>query len=315
MGRGWRRHAAPSSRDRSLAPWLGPGYRFVIPYFATFDPAPMIPSPLTRASLRDDLTDLGVEAGDMVMVHAAMSRLGRLLNGPDALIGALLDAVGPSGTILAYTDWDGAYDDLLDDDGRVLPQWRVHIPPFDPAASRAIRDNGVLAEFIRTTPAARRSGNPGASVAAIGARADWLTRDHPLDYGYGAGSPFAKLVEARGKVLMAGAPLDTMTLLHHAEHLARIPNKRLRRYEVPLLIAGNVEWRMIEEFDTSDPIVPGLADDFFGAVVREFLACRQGRQGSIGRAPSVLVDAAAICAFAVAWLERRVGAPGADPQA
>ncbi len=82
---------------------------------------------------------------------------------------------------------------------------------------------GILAEFIRTTPGARRSGNPGASVAAIGAQAEWLTADHPLDYGYGPGSPLAKLVEAGGKVLMAGAPPDTMTLLHHAEHLARIP--------------------------------------------------------------------------------------------
>ncbi len=70
----------------------------------------------TRASLRDDLKDLGVKAGDMVMVHAAVSRLGRLLNGPDALIGALLDAVGSAGTILAYTDWDGAYDELLDEE-------------------------------------------------------------------------------------------------------------------------------------------------------------------------------------------------------
>ena len=44
------------------------------------------------------------------MVHAAMRTVGRLLNGPDpligALIGALLDAVGPRGTILAYTDWE-----------------------------------------------------------------------------------------------------------------------------------------------------------------------------------------------------------------
>ena len=129
----------------------------------------------TRASLREDLECLGIRPGDMVMVHAAMSRVGRLMSGPDAFIAALRDAIGPQGTLLAYSDWDGAYDGLLDADGRVPPEWRDHIPPFDPAASRAVRDNGILAEFIRTTPGARRSGNPGASVAAIGARADWLS--------------------------------------------------------------------------------------------------------------------------------------------
>ncbi|QFU16726.1 aminoglycoside 3-N-acetyltransferase [Microvirga thermotolerans] len=259
---------------------------------------------LTRASLCADLRRLGVLPGDMVMVHAAMSRMGRLLNGPDAFIGALLDAVGPTGTILAYTDWDGAYDELLDGQGRVPPEWRDHIPPFDPERSRAIRDNGVLAEFIRTTPGAKRSGNPGASVAAVGARADWLTADHPLDYGYGEGSPFAKLVEAGGKVLMAGAPLDTMTLLHHAEHLARLPGKRIRRVEVPFATRAGVHWRMIEEFETAEPIVPGLADDYFASVVRSFLATGRGAQGVVGEAPSVLVEAAPICGFAVEWLER-----------
>jgi hypothetical protein len=72
-----------------------------------------------------------------------------------------------------------------------------------------------------------------------------------------------KLVEAGGTVLMVGAPLDTVTLLHHAEHLAYIPNKRLRRYEVPLAAPVGVEGRMIKEFDTSVPVVPASCCDLF----------------------------------------------------
>ncbi|MEZ2132391.1 MULTISPECIES: aminoglycoside 3-N-acetyltransferase [unclassified Sinorhizobium] len=266
----------------------------------------------TRASLRQDLCRLGVRAGDAVMVHAAMSKVGPLLNGPDALIGALLDVLSPEGTILAYTDWDAAYDELLDSNGRVPEEWRAHIPPFDPRASRATRDNGILAEFIRTTPGARRSGNPGASMAAIGALSSWFTDDHPLDYGYGEGSPLAKLVEAGGKVLMIGAPLDTMTLLHHAEHLARIPNKRLRRYEVPFATENGTIWRMIEEFDTSDPVVGGLAYDYFADIVRAFIAEGSAAQGPVGKAPSLLVDATSICAFAVEWIEWNAGVNGSS---
>ena len=263
----------------------------------------------TAASLRADLERLGVATGDVVMVHAAMSRMGRLLHGPDAFVTALREAVGETGTVMAYVDWDGDYEDLLDGHGRILPEWREKIPPFDPASSRAVRDNGILAEFIRTTPGGLRSGNPGASVAAIGANAEWLTADHPLDYGYGEGSPFAKLVGAGAKVLMAGAPLDTMTLLHHAEHLADIAGKRIKRYDVPLLRDGEVWWRMTEEFDTSDPIVEGLADDYFAEIVREFLSSGKGREGRVGDASCVLVDAVGICAFGKAWLEERFARP------
>lgn len=239
----------------------------------------------------------------MVMVHAAMSRVGRLLNGPDALIGALLDAVGRDGTVLAYTDWDARYDELLDADGRVPIEWREHIPPFDPVASRAARENGALAEFLRTFPGARRSGNPGASVAALGAKAAWITADHPLDYGYGEGSPLAKLVAAGGKVLMIGAPFDTMTLLHHAEHLARIKGKRVRRYDVPFAAASGTRWRTIEEFDTSLPVVAGLSDNYFAGIVDEFLGLGVGATGLVGAASATVAEAAAITAFAVDWLE------------
>lgn len=50
----------------------------------------------SRLTLGEDLAALGIATGDMVMVHAAMRRVGPLLNGPDALIAALLDRVGPS---------------------------------------------------------------------------------------------------------------------------------------------------------------------------------------------------------------------------
>ncbi|RYE72326.1 MAG: aminoglycoside 3-N-acetyltransferase [Hyphomicrobiales bacterium] len=253
------------------------------------------------------MSRLGLAPGDAVMVHAAVSKVGRLLDGPDTIIAALCDAVGPQGTVLAYADWEARYEDLVDDEGRVPLQWREHVPPFDPQRSRAIRDNGVLPEFLRTTPGARRSGNPGASMVALGAKADWFTDDHPLDYGYGEGSPLAKLVEAGGKVLMLGAPLDTMTLLHHAEHLADIPGKRIRRVEMPLATPTGTQWRMIEEFDTGDPVVAGLDDDYFAEIVTEFLAGGRGRQGLIGAAPSVLVEAAAITAFGLDWLASRFG--------
>lgn len=261
----------------------------------------------SRASLRDDLCRLGIRAGDTVMLHAAMSRVGPLLNGPDALSHALLDVVGPQGTMMVYTDWDSVHTDFLDREGRVLPAWRDHVPGFDPQASRAVRANGVIAEFVRTMPGAHRSGNPGASMAAIGGRAGWLTADHPQDYGYGEGSPLAKLVAGGGRVLMAGAPWDTMTLIHHADHLARMPGKRILRYEVPFAGDHGVVWRFIEEFDTSEPVLDGMPANYIEQIVTAFVAQGGGRQGLIGQAPSLLVEAQPMLDFAIGWLEAWAG--------
>lgn len=262
----------------------------------------------TRAGLREDVQRLGVRPGDTVMAHAALSKVGPMLHGPDAVIGALVDAVGRDGTVLAYTDWDARYDELLGPDGRVPKEWRPHIPPFDARTSRAARGNGALPEFLRTWPGARRSGSPGASVAALGARADELTSDHPLDYGYGEGSPLAGLVAVQGKVLLLGAPLDTITLLHHAEHLAQVPNKRVIWYEVPFAATdGTVRWRMIEEFNTAEPVVAGLDEDYFATILTAFIASGHGARGKVGAAASVLVEAPAVTAYAVRWLQEQLG--------
>lgn len=254
----------------------------------------------TRRTLAAQLTALGVRPGDAVLTHVGLRSLGPLLGGPDTLIAALGDAVGPDGTVLAYCDWQ------FDEEAAQDPTLRPQLPPFDPASSRSIRDNGAFPELVRTTPGARRSGNPGASFAALGAQAEFFTQDHSLDYGYGPRSPLGKLVAVKGKSLHLGAPLDTMTLLHHAEHLAKLPNKRVLRGEVPLLIAGATVWRQFEEFDTGQPVVDGLPADVFEQIAQAFLDAGHGSSGVVGQARAVLVDAPAMVDFAVQWLEARV---------
>ena len=132
----------------------------------------------------------------------------------------------------------------------------------------------------------------------------WLCADHSLSYGYGESSPYAKMVAAKGKVLLLGAPLDTVTLLHHAEHVARIPGKRVRRIRRKVLVGDAPRWVAIEEFDSCDPVVEGLADDYFARIAEAALAAGNGRRGTVGRADAYAFDAAALHATGVTWLER-----------
>ncbi|MDQ6826053.1 MAG: aminoglycoside 3-N-acetyltransferase [Candidatus Eremiobacteraeota bacterium] len=252
----------------------------------------------TRASLLSDFRSLGIAHGDVVMVHASMRRVGPVLGGVTTLAQALLDALGDQGTLLAYVDWECGFEPAFID-----PALADEIPIFDKRIARAVRANGILSEVVRTWPGAVRSDNPDAGIAAIGARAVWLCADHALSYGYGEGSPYAKLVAVGAKVLMLGAPLDTITFLHHAEHVAHLTGKRMRRYRRKLLVNGAPHWVEVEEFDTSDPVVNGMPDDHFEQIARAALDAGYGRRGTVGAVESYAFDAAPLHRIAVRWLE------------
>src|SRR3954462_14249462 len=134
--------------------------------------------PATRSSLGGDLTRIGVERGDAVMVHASLRAVGLVTGGANVLVQALLDSIGPDGTVLAYLDFEPFYEED-----------EVEVPVFDKRIARAARMNGLLPEVIRTWPGALRSDHPDAGMAAIGSLSSWITADHPFRYGYGDGSP------------------------------------------------------------------------------------------------------------------------------
>ncbi|PCC75179.1 aminoglycoside 3-N-acetyltransferase [Nannocystis exedens] len=255
---------------------------------------------MTREMVARDCAALGVVPGDTVMVHASLRAVGPLLGGPDALIDGILAAVGEAGTMLVYLGCPSPYDDLgrglySPEDERFIEE---HCPPFDPYLTRANREFGVLPEFFRGHPRVRCSANAGMRMAAVGARADFLTRDHGPNYGLGEGSPLARLCEIGGKVLLVGSDLDQVTLLHYAEAVAPIEGKRLAHVRVPVLQDGVRTWIEVEEFDTNNNVCD-WPDRFFGTIVERFIAAGLARSGAIGAAESHLLPARALVEFAV----------------
>ena len=260
---------------------------------------------MARERIIADLKELGVAAGDTVMLHASVGAIGWIVGGPDQIIRGVLDVLGETGTLLMYVGWDGSPYDVTIGAPELSPAIMAAWPAYDPETSRAVRSWGVLGEYLRTWPGACRSAHPDSSFVAIGAKGDELTRDHPLQYGMGEGSPLAKLCEAEGKVALLGSPLANVTLLHHAEHLANVPNKAIARYWAPVLRNGEKEWMQIEEFDTNGCLPWYGPTDLFEAIARDYLQEGRGTVGLVGAAPSYLFDAAELTAFAVEWIEER----------
>lgn len=253
----------------------------------------------TRTSLVADLARIGVKGNDVLMVHASVRSVGAVTGGVNVIVQALLDAIGPGGTLVAYVGYEPFHSEE-DTEGE------LEVPVFDKRIAHAARDHGVLHETIRTWPGALRSDHPDAGVAAIGARAEWITAEHPLQYGYGEGSPFDRILQAEGRVLMLGAPLDTISLLHFAEHKARIPGKRIRRYRRLMPGVHGPEWIDIEEFDTEYPVNDQLPADCFERIASDYLSTGRGIRGRIGSASSFLFDGPGLVQFGIEWLERAV---------
>jgi aminoglycoside 3-N-acetyltransferase len=253
---------------------------------------------ITRSLLREDIVRLGVRRGDLLMVHAGVRSVGDIVGGVNVLVQALFDAAGPEGTLAAYVDFEPFFEEHDEE-----------IPVFDKRIAHAARDHGVLHETLRNWPGALRSDHPDAGVVAIGPLAGWITAEHPFQYGYGEGSPFEKIVQAQGKVLMIGAPLDTITLLHYAEHKADIPGKRVRRYRRLMASDSGPVWMDFEEFDTTEPVNDALPADCFERIAMDYLAAGLGLRGEIGSARSFLFEAEELVDYGVRWLEKQTQHP------
>jgi aminoglycoside 3-N-acetyltransferase len=259
----------------------------------------------TRQSLRDDLETLGIKPGDIVMVHASVRAVGPVFGGPDEIHRAIVDAVSPGGAMMMLLGCPEGFDEIGRDriPAKRAAELRANLPPFEPLASRADRENGTLAEFFRTWPGTVVSECPSVRIGARGDRADWLVAEHPVRMPFGLGTPFEKLVKSGGKVMLIGCDHDSTTLMHYVEHVTDFPGKIIVRYEVPVLRDGVRVWLECEEVNSaSEGCHANWPDRFFALIVDDFIAKDVGPplcvHGELGNADTYLLDAAALVAHA-----------------
>jgi aminoglycoside 3-N-acetyltransferase len=264
----------------------------------------------SRQDLANGFRRLGVAPGDTLMLHASVRAVGEVAGGPDQIHLALKDALTPDGTLLMYASCPQYYDEVgrgnlsADQEREVLEK----LPPFDPITARAARDNGVLVEFLRTSPGSMV--NPHVARFVVwGKRAAQLISAQPWDYAYGHGSALDRFVSLEGRILLLGCDHDTVTFLHHAEHIVDIAGKRVARFKVPVDENGTRVWREMEEFDTGAAVHANWPDRFFARLVDTYLARTGNRGGQVGRAPSFLIDSRGLLEFALGVMKQVAADP------
>jgi aminoglycoside 3-N-acetyltransferase len=162
-----------------------------------------------------------MRAGDTVLVHSSLSRFGYVEGGADAVIDALLETVGPDGTLMMSaitTSTPMVVQCIEAADAGVA----VSLLPLDILNARTWA--GTIPETFRKRPGVARSLHPTHSVTAFGARADeLLAGQHDVPGPCGPETPFMRLAdEPRGFVLLLGVNHESNTTIHGFEELAGV---------------------------------------------------------------------------------------------
>ncbi|MEB3204369.1 MAG: AAC(3) family N-acetyltransferase [Candidatus Sericytochromatia bacterium] len=232
---------------------------------------------VSGAQVAEALDNLGLGAGDHVMVHSSILPFGLPEAGVATFLGPLLAAVGPRGTIVAPTFTFGF----------------IRTGVYDVADTPSV-GMGTLAEAIRRHPSSHRSRHPIQSISAIGAMARELS-SLETPSAYGPGSAFERLVEQDFRILLLGAAPNHISVSHLSEERAKVPYRFAKTVEgVARLASGEApksgKWSFYARYLDID-IFPAREDE----VVERLVAAGSWRTAELQGVPVQLGSSRAFC--------------------
>lgn len=155
-----------------------------------------------RQDIERGLRELGLSAGDRIIVHSSYRSLGRVAGGVPALIRALMNVITPQGTIMMPVF------------SHPVETWDV-----DDVPSRT----GAVTEVFRQQHDVIRSIHPTHSVAVWGDSAEELIEGHLEAGALSVDSPMHRMAQRGCKTVSIGVDFKTLSLIHVAESIAKMP--------------------------------------------------------------------------------------------
>lgn len=222
---------------------------------------------------RDQLINLGISPGDVILMHSSIKALNTTKT-PKEFIEDIQRVLGPEGTLLipALT-----YSNV----NKEQPYFSVQ---------HSLPCIGVLPNIFMNMEGVVRSVHPTHSVCAWGKYAKEITANHELDdTPLGKNSPFMRLPQYGGKILMVGPILHACTFMHGVEELAGAPY---------LLTKEKIHY-VVEGYDevSTDRYMYGHDFKGYGSEygrIEELLTYPDIKTGYIGEANSYLIDSNAL---------------------
>lgn len=237
---------------------------------------------ITKEKLVADLKFIGIEKGDVLMVHSSLSKMGFIENGAATVVDACFEVIGPGGTLVMPAFAHQTFSKIYLDTN----------PIFN--VLHDVSKAGAITEELRKRKNSHRSFHPTDSVTANGPLAEYLIKDH---FGqltpYNSCSPYYRLAEKKAKILNIGVPLSTScTNLHTLEDAGpfKFPIYHNQIYEVKMIDQQGV--LRVMKTKVHDPVYSKLrrANELVPLFEKEGIL----KHGVIGEAEATLIDAAGL---------------------
>lgn len=143
-----------------------------------------------KEDIKKGLRKLGLKKGDSVIVHSSLSSIGKVEGGAETVIKALQEVLGKEGLLMMPYPLGGA----------------------------------TIAKVFSTYPGVIRSFHPTHSVAVWGKDAEKIVKGHiKSPTACGRNTPYGRLIDRNGYILLLGVDQDRNTTLHTVEEYADLP--------------------------------------------------------------------------------------------
>ena len=180
---------------------------------------------LTIAKISDGLSTLGIEQGDVVMVHSAFSTIEAVENGAEGVIRGIESLIGVEGTlVMPVFNWD-----ILHMGDEIVYDVR-HTPS----------KMGYLTEYFRKRKGSTITRNLFNPLAVKGRLSDELL-NCPNNTSWGDDSPFRILYDNNALILMIGVDYNVVTMFHVAETMFGVSYRFLYEFPNAFWIDGSGE--------------------------------------------------------------------------
>ncbi len=205
---------------------------------------------ITSEEIVSKLREMGLAAGDTLLIHASIKSMGYVEGGPRAVARALLEAVGPAGTLVAPAF--------------TFAHEIQENPLFD--MEREPSEMGSVTEAVRTLPGALRSAAYRHSVSAVGPNAVRICGTPVEKSPFSMEGSFGQMLNLDAKVLLMGVSYVHCTAAHFAEYLSNVPYRHSMMKPMRILRKdGTAEQVTAEDYQpkpTADGSYYHAPDDF-----------------------------------------------------